>query len=436
MVTKYIPQVALGGPNRWVGWIAILCYAFFWLLNLDVSRSAEVVVMLCFLVAAWRDRPLLPEQRWLLWLLLAFVLLQLVAAWRGTALFPETADHQWDFSRYYLKLFLCIAVAWWIKGSLRAALVVWGVTLAGLLIALLWHSDVAQWSRALQGRRVDFGFMNAQHTAIYYALLLIAAVALCMYFAFAGKRRWWVSLLVLPVVLFGLAGTLVTQTRGVWGGLVLATLTVLLYWLVAEMRRAGSWRGRWARLGGAGALLLVVVIALSQAWPTVEKRIGAEQQEIQAFLQGNLDAMEMRSVGVRAHTWVYAVEQITERPLVGWGPASRIPLIEEGPFPENVQTRFGHFHNSYLEVLLAYGLLGLGMLGVLLVAVIKGLRQLARRGREGLYLSGSLAASFLMMAVANLFESYLVFRTGIYFFVLAGGVGLSFFMYRDNKRAV
>ncbi|MCW4152630.1 O-antigen ligase family protein [Halomonas sp. 18H] len=418
--------------NHAVGWIALTIYAFAWLINFDVSRSAESVFILCFAIAWFKEAD--PAFKWhkVFLLLLAFVVLQIGVYFFAVDRFPDVADGQVKAARHIAKLFLCIAVAWWIRGSAKAAKYLLLVFIAGILVSLALNSNVEEWRMGLAGRRVDFGYTNAQHIAFYFGLLLIMGVGWlfkCVGIS-AAKYEWGIAF---ALTLLGVAGVVVTQTRAVWlalGLIFLGLVVFSLLRLLMQRRPAGL---RPKLLLSCVVLIGVVALTVSAVAPVLEKRVLKEQEVIEAIAAGNMEDVPFTSIGIRVHTWSYALDKIQERPLTGWGAKSRGALIDEGPFPDWLKDRFGHFHNSYLELLLAYGVLGLAAIAILTAMILKGTVTLLNTPHK--HWGVGLLVSWVFFFIINVFESYVIFNSGMYFFVIVGGVGMSFYMFGKNENA-
>nr|WP_281505960.1 O-antigen ligase family protein [Chromohalobacter nigrandesensis] len=240
--------------------------------------------------------------------------------------------------------------------------------------------------------------------------------------------------LALGLTILGLVGVAVTQTRAVWLALVIVLVGLLLVGLVFLCRQ----RHRQALSAKSVVVFIAVASMLAMLGyslaPSFEKRLHASQATIQALETGSFDEIPLKNgTGVRLHTWMYALERISERPLTGWGAESRKPLIDEGPFPDWMKNRFGHFHNSYLEILLAYGALGMLALVILTWMILKGTFLLLRSGRR--YWGVGLLATWAFFFIINMFESYLIFNSGMYFYIIVGGVGMSFYLFNERDGA-
>jgi O-antigen ligase len=422
------PKNGWMAKNHAVGWVALTIYAFAWLINFDVSRAAESVFILCFVIAWFKEPD--PALKWnkVFLLLMAFVALQVGVYFFAVDRFPDVADGQVKAARHMTKLFLCIAVAWWLRGSVSAAKYLLLVFMAGILVSLVLNSSVDAWRAGLAGSRVDFGYTNAQHIAFYFGLLLIMGVGWLFKCIGTGaaKYEWGVAL---ALTVLGVVGGVVTQTRAVWLALGLIFLGLMVVGLLCLLKHRRSWP-RSKLLLSCVVVVGVVAFTVSTIAPVIEKRFLQEQEVMEALAAGKMVDVPFTSIGIRVHTWSYALDKIQERPLTGWGAKSRGALIDEGPFPDWLKVRFGHFHNSYLELLLAYGVLGLAAIAILTAMILKGTMALLTTPHR--HWGMGLLISWAFFFIINVFESYLIFNSGMYFFIVVGGVGMSFYLFGKN----
>lgn len=408
------------------GWVALSVYIFSWLFSLDVSRAAEVVFVLCFVFCWFHEPAKKIKFHWIFLVFLAFVGLQGFVYLFAADRFPQFADGQVKAARHVAKLFLCIAVAWWIRGSVRASIYLASLFVAGFFFALLVSFDSSEWIRGLQGGRVDFGFTNAQHTSVYFAMALVLSV--CWFWHGCQKRYSLLALLVpAALIMISIIGVFITQTRGVWLACFLTLISIGILALLLSRKKIFTFI--FSPKGQAASIVGVIAVMLFswQFLPLIDKRMEAESEVIGAVVKGDLDGVPYSSIGVRIHTWQYAIEKIQERPLTGWGAESRKPLIAEGPFPDWVKRGFGHFHNGYIDITLAYGIIGLSLLSILTAIALKGVFRLWSAGQPILFFG--LISAWGLFFVVNIFESYIIFRTGMYIYLVLGGIGLSFYLF-------
>ena len=228
---------------------------------------------------------------------------------------------------------------------------------------------------------------------------------------------------------------LATQVRAVSLGLLVTLPTaLLLYWLTHRNRE----REQNGISGGpalvAAALIITTTLSLttfSNIGDRISNRFNIAEDINMEDLRGAISLTDIRMDGVyiRIASWSAATRWIAERPLIGWGPAVAKDLIDrEEYFSRSFKRRFGHVHNSYLEVLVALGMLGGGLL-LALTAWIGRCTITAYRGgdmpRDAFIFAW---VFFSFWGVVNLFESYIMYNSGHVLNACIGGFVYYFHM--------
>ncbi|MDI5891859.1 O-antigen ligase family protein [Halomonas rhizosphaerae] len=404
----------------WLCWLGLGCallYSGLRLVAPEIGEKAGTLMALTGLFAVLRWGQGIRNGA-ALWLLLAAVVVQVVSWVAGYLHHPDWMTDNPQVDRL-AKWFLFIGLAWWLGGSTRATLLAWCLGLAGLIVIVSWHEgSLQQWQRGLQGMRVDFDIRNAQHPAMFFGTGLLGLVC------FAG-RCWrgqgalvWMRRLLwsLALAVFGV-GIVVTQTRAVWLAMlvVLPLLPVLAWW------GAGRRLPRQAWLGLAAAALVIVAGALTFHEPVI-KRLAAENRIIAQAMEGDWKSIPYSSVGNRLLTWRASLDWIAERPLVGWGEEGRSLVIEHTDWlPDATRDRYGHLHNTFLELLVSYGVLGLAVVLALIAWIGLGTWQAWRAGIMPGDMALFGAGFFVFYAIVSQFESYGTFWTGAYVQNLVAG---------------
>ena len=210
---------------------------------------------------------------------------------------------------------------------------------------------------AYQGYRVK----GLHPSSITYAHNLLFPLALATAAAGHGTRtRRLLHGLGLLLLIAALALSL---TRGAW----VAYAGVLLL--------AGLFGGRGARLG-----TLVGMVVCGLLFVTA---VGGFQERVRTFF----DLQAFGNVG-RQQIWRANWDMVQERPLTGWGYGNykqfRGPFYERYPqYPQ--ADRYSHAHNSFLQVWVDTGLLGLAAFGWLVWTVLRrGWRAAAAQRDEPL----------------------------------------------------
>lgn len=329
------------------------------------------------------------------------------------------------------RLFVFIIFAWWLAGSTRNTLVFWSIASAAVVLAPWIAGDgLADFQRGFHGARIGFGIRNVQHAAMFFGTVLLGLLiflprllktSLQHYGKLALWALWVVAFLIIT------AGVIISQTRATWLGVAAGMFTVLIF-IFIEHRKCFSNKQLLLVLL-LSALLAIVAISNSSL---VTERATAELDTIEGLLRGDwssvpLSTSEARSsVGERMYSWRAAIDMIAQRPLLGWGEQGIDYLFNHIKYNQaHYQAlNFGHLHNLYLEITLQYGLLGLAAYFYLLIWFTKNAWFAWKRGDMPGDVLLFLYAFLCFWSVVNLFESYLIFWTGVFLFniVLAGGL--------------
>ncbi|WP_246131605.1 O-antigen ligase family protein [Pistricoccus aurantiacus] len=351
-----------------------------------------------------------------LWLLLAALLVQTLSWGLGYLHHPEWVADNPQLDRL-AKLFIFIAVAWWLGGSTRNTLLVWGIAVAGYLVAsFTLGGGVAEWLRGLGGERVGFGVRNLQHGSMLFGVALIGVVIFTQRFVMSGMRVvWWRALIWLIVFGLCVTGVFIGQTRAVW----LGTLTAFLV--------AGCLGSLWALMKSQGrhiakplliclsVVLVVSLVAVLAFKKPLMARITQESQVVAQVLQGDVEQIPYTSIGTRINSWIAASEWIKQRPFVGWGSEGRALVMEHTAWLNPaVKAQYGHLHNFLLEIWVAYGVLGILVIMALATWIARGTWLAWRSGiiPNDIALFG--ISFFFYWVFVNQFESYNSFGTGVY----------------------
>ncbi|WP_298845620.1 O-antigen ligase family protein [uncultured Salinicola sp.] len=422
----------------WLGFLLVLVYAAFGIAAHSLKDVIEPYMAFLGLASlliygGWRRKSVA------LILLVAVCLVQIVSWWLAIGDHPQWARPNPDTERL-AKLFIFIAIAWWLRGSLRHMFWVWGLALvAFLLTTVVLPEGRESWLIGLQGERVGFGIQNNQHASMLFGVALLGLCIFARRFCWSGGFRRGRACVWFGMMLMVLVGILFGQTRAVWLALFVSAIVALLA-VGAYAKRRYRVRLLNRKTVGIGAgLLLAAVIVTVLFGRVLADRALSEDQIIAQLLSGRLDTLPYTSIGIRIHSWVAATQWIGERPWIGWGSNGRELVIEHTPWlPEYVKTHFGHLHNFLLETLVNYGVLGLACVIGLMAWVGTITWRAWSRGDMPNDVALFAVAFFCYWLIVNQFESYLSFWTGIYVhnLIVAGLVTLYWRSPGDPRRAV
>ena len=367
---------------------------------LELFLVASTISVLWHLPKIWRSPVFL--------LLGSCVLLQIASWVYCKQNFPQYAGSSPDLKRLG-HLFLFVPIAWTLQANSRRPWMLMVLFFAGLSLAPFSMGNGV--NEFLGAERPGFGFRNAQHAALMFAMSLVALVAFRKRaFDYCGFAKNVAFLALAFAVLYCVAIVAIADTRGVFLGLLAGVLLAGMVLLLKSMRPKRR------------EVLMVVTLAMIMAaslslMSNPFFRWLSEVETVKLLVSGDTSSIPKdTSSGIRIHTWIEGWKWFVRSPLVGWGENGKnLAIKESSALPESVRNEFGHLHNSYMETLVNNGILGLAFLIALHVwiggTVIKACRQ---KGIKDVQFF-SLVAGTLWLT-ANFFESFMFYRTGVMVF--------------------
>lgn len=360
-----------------------------------------------------------------LWLPLGLGLAYLAAhlLWQAAAVGqvpPPAREEALDLLKYLLLL----PVAWVVAGQPRRARWMLALAGAGLVVQVLVQTP---WGALADlyatGRRVDFGFTSVAAGLYCAAGLLGVLVLVPAAPPVPGRRRAVVLVAAAVAVAVLTAALLLSRSRGAWLALLLA-LPVCL---------SGAWLMRRSLRPVQAVLGLCMVAVLLAGGESVARRLGDDAPAYQALIeavQADDDAAADRawreiphnSVGLRLHLWRLAFDSWRQQPLVGHGLGVHRELIAGSPDPQ--LRPMAHLHNTYLDLAVRLGLVGLLLAAALPGSLVLGLRRAVRDGLQAPDLLRFLFGALVLTAVWSLFDSRLFKLDFRLYAVLLGGIAL------------
>lgn len=418
------PQQWGSGKVLWGAGVSSVClYAFLLIAWPTVGSPAETISALLGLGSVLTHgkgvRNTAP-----LWLLLAAIFVQILTWTLGYYHHPQWMTGNPQIDRL-AKLYIFIAIAWWLGGSTRNTLILWSLCAMGLLVATFTvGGGIQEWKSGLSGVRIDFNIRNAQHTSMVFGVCLVALLSFAKRVCYSDGLRlvrtmiWTLSLSLCVLAVF------ITKTRAVWLALsiVIPLIGVLCIW---HWRVHASREFRWKPVASIMAIAIIITISAGSLFhEAIVKRVLAESQTIAHFVEGDYDEIDYKSVGNRLHSWRASIDWIKERPLVGWGENGRSLVIDETEWiPEKTQQKYGHLHNSTLELLVSYGFLGFFVLGAIAIWIARGSWLSWYAGVMPNDVALFAVSFFVYWVIVNQFESYVGFWSGVYVHnIILGGL--------------
>ncbi|MHA7817805.1 MAG: O-antigen ligase family protein [Pseudohaliea sp.] len=363
-------------------------------------RPLAVVGCLLMLWALWADRAVCwPRLRRdpLTWVLLAIagyaVVYAPLAALGDPASWQQQVKHAARVA-YYAGL---LPVAWYLRGNEGRLLRAWALVAAGFLLArIAFLGELGGLDGPWWEARLGLG-LEPISFAYYAGTLLLGALIFAPRIARLTPRRYRSAVVALLLLLAALLleGVILSQTRAAW----IALAPLLLLVAVLGLRRA--WREGSGRTGIAALLATTLLGAvIISNLPAVGQRLASEQETWGALLAGDLDTVRtgsgrarQHSVGIRVVMLREGLARWREAPLFGHGPAAaKLTLRESDVF---LLSRFNDYHNVQLDILVRYGVVGLGLFTAAVLLTLggfyRGWRAGALRGDTALFLGCTLA---------------------------------------------
>ncbi len=343
------------------------------------------------------------------WLALTSILIQIISWTHALVYVPEFAKSSPDL-KPLSSLFLFVLIAIWIDGSnLRRVTFFSSFILSFVSTAFYDIYTSNSLSLALSGYRIDYGMHNAQFTSMLSVVVCILTVYILAKLQ-SDRKIVKFSLYALggSVIAFALFSLYASQSRQVW-------LAMIVLLSLAPIVLVGTKHIR--KLVITYSLLAVTLISIFQL-DSVKQRVFYESSVISTLTQGNWDNIPMTSIGIRVNSWLEASKWIVERPILG-SDFNAIPYVTRTA--EKFQTAklqgFGHLHNYYLEVWVAFGIVGLIFLVVFYREI--AVNVVSNQAKEECYL---LYSFLLFWFIISMFESYNHKFLGLYVhtIILAG----------------
>ena len=241
------------------------------------------------------------------------------------------------------------------------------------------------------------GFLGISSPWITYTLLLTAGICIAsFYLRQAVSFRTRVAYALLIVVYF--------VTIGFVGGRSGYVAFILLSPLLVYNLVGGKYFGRIA-------IISLLVVSVLFTFPVVQTRFAQAKKDLVQYSQGNVNT----SVGLRLHMWIVTFNEIKSHPFLGIGTNGFRSIWERNKQGKALPV-FDHPHNSFLYMLVSFGIPGLVVFCWLLFEMLKtGWRSFDSP------VGFSLFVVTLIFIIGSLTDTQLlVFPTMILFVLFAG----------------
>ena len=196
------------------------------------------------------------------------------------------------------------------------------------------------------------GLLGGSSAHIAYSLLLTTGILIAsFYFLKAQSKRERLLYISAMIQYFATIGF----TGGRSGYVALIVLSPFIVYNIIGQRHIVK-------------ILIVSVIAVSFlfSFPVVQSRFSKAKEDVVLYTQGNVNT----SIGLRFHMWEIALSEIKKNPVLGTGTAGfkkSWELHKKDP----ALPFFDHPHNSFLYMMVSFGIVGLVAFCTLLFVMLK-----------------------------------------------------------------
>jgi O-antigen ligase len=196
------------------------------------------------------------------------------------------------------------------------------------------------------------GLLGGSSAHIPYSLLLTTGILIAsFYFLKAQSKRERLLYISAMIQYFATIGF----TGGRSGYVALIVLSPFIVYNIIGQRHIVK-------------ILIVSVIAVSFlfSFPVVQSRFSKAKEDIVLYTQGNVNT----SIGLRFHMWGIALSEIKKNPVLGTGTAG-FKKSWELHKKEPSLPFYDHPHNSFLYMMVSFGIVGLVAFCTLLFVMLK-----------------------------------------------------------------
>lgn len=386
------------------------------------------------LLALYVERRHIFKDKMLITLFLALIL-QVLSWINATIQIPQLAQPTPDLGNL-ANMFFFVFIAYWLKGQRKSVYLLWFLMLIGFILSFYIHSNnfIQDLMNGSHGQRIDFNVNNAQHPALWsgIAFLLLSYFSIKhIYLAFQSnktRKHLLISIFLTIFNLFFIFIIFATQTRQIFLGLIIASIVGPISYVLIQKNRP-SWKLIWS-------LILISVIALFAISniPSLERRTVNEENTYEALLSGDINKVPYNSSGIRINIWYEALGWIKERPILGSDQDVRDDVISLSThIPKHIRNTINHLHNSFVEITLSYGILGLAIILFMFYWLLHSTAKLVPLGE---FNEARLFALLFIIYwfVVNNFESYLFSTTGLLVHNIMFGSIYTFYLTNNLKK--
>lgn len=399
---------------KYIALIGIVCVMAYATLKPSMYDAAKVFSTIGGLLSFWAlykyGRTV--ESNILFRFLWVAIILQLITWTLSIVYTPEWAEPHPTLD-YLARWFVFIPFAWWAAQYKNGIWLVWGSSAFSILISP-WTTGygLQEIIDGYYGKRIDFGLRNAQHTTMFFGLILIG---LCCFARPLFKKSKLFAIPLGLIIIYCLFVVIASETRQSWLALCISALLTLLY-IFHQYTKNLSLRIHLL------SLVSFLTIASTLLFATlnndrISDRVNKESEVIAKLQTLNIDQIPYSSIGIRLHSWLNAIDYIKQKPLFGWGSNGQVIAMTKTQWPENTMPKhIDHLHSHYVETLTNFGVAGLLFYFSIWVVIGRMLFREIKAQKVEKEVGYFFSAVCIFWGSICFFESYLSMWTGVFAF--------------------
>ncbi|MBB1125321.1 O-antigen ligase family protein [Thiospirillum jenense] len=180
--------------------------------------------------------------------------------------------------------------------------------------------------------------------------------------------HWSIRIITVSVMIFLIQGLLLTQSHAAWLAFLIA---LFVSWLLSRHNKSTNKK----RARTQWIILVAIAVLLTINARLIVQRLTHEASIAQAIMTGHATIDNTSSLGLRWYAHQFGLVQWQQRPWLGWGAGATQTLILNSSvnrpdiLTDNRQV-WRPLHNSYLELLVQLGVIGLGLFAAIIMTLL------------------------------------------------------------------
>jgi len=406
----------------------IVLYLFAFFSMLSIGLSTVFIWILTFIV-------ILDKKRWkgfykrpMFWLFLVSFLYLVGSTIHGCILFPEEKKLQLDDATRWLRLWLFLSVGTTINGDEQKALNILKLALIGFLLSIIIYivkhpNILITMSRSGFGHKI-IAYALYSSTAIIGIIIFFPRTFHLKKFKFFLACIWFIVIILLTQTL------IITRSRGVWLAILIVLPITVFFYYFKKNKKYLKWN--------IGIVIVLIIIFIINFNKIIKHRLMVEYPTLKFIIEKKENFIISNSIGVRYFLFKLGIKKFFEKPILGWGTGSTIPLIKESKnkklqviIKNKIKWR-DHFHNFYIEICVRFGLIGMILIGSTISFLLIKLYRIKNIISYDIYLF--LISILGLISIYSLSDFRHLHPDFRFYWALIGGVTYGLSIRHDNKR--